>query len=216
MSKTIVFVRHGESEANEFIHNKDPDFETKINIGDPHLTPKGHEQAKATADYLFGIFKKKPCKNVTILVSPFTRTKQTAQPFIDLMSFPQVQETTLLTEYTKPDKTIPNELTRKGVKNHPSWEHFLMQMRLFVLELVTHESDLVFVFGHSLFLSAMTTFLECGKAPSKDQLVFRFPNCSITTFLYSDLKWKITCTASTIGCGKLVTGEESEYGTIIA
>jgi hypothetical protein len=38
----IVFVRHGESEANVYLHNHDPDADRHINrLGDPELSELG-------------------------------------------------------------------------------------------------------------------------------------------------------------------------------
>ncbi len=72
----MFLLRHGQSYFN--LHftetRRDPGIE------DPELTPLGHEQARAAAAALAdkGIRR--------VIVSPYTRALQTAQPFMDLPS----------------------------------------------------------------------------------------------------------------------------------
>ena len=52
----MIFVRHGESESNWFIHQDkdDPDLNKKINaLGDPNLTELGKKQAEKVTSSLF-------------------------------------------------------------------------------------------------------------------------------------------------------------------
>ncbi len=74
----MYLLRHGQSLFN--LHftetRKDPGIE------DPELTPLGHEQAEAAAEKLAD-------KKITrIIVSPYTRALQTAQPFLRRQEVP--------------------------------------------------------------------------------------------------------------------------------
>lgn len=67
----LIFVRHGQSEAN--VDNEI--YFQKLNQ-DIELTEKGKKQAKLSAKFIDGYLDED--SNVEIVYSPFTRTKQTA------------------------------------------------------------------------------------------------------------------------------------------
>ena len=76
----MILLRHGQSEFN--LHftatRKDP------GIPDPKLTPLGHEQAEAAAEALAHE------KISRILVSPYTRALQTAEPIAKRLGLPVI------------------------------------------------------------------------------------------------------------------------------
>ena len=217
---TVIFVRHGESQSNTLIHQdpNDPDLSDKLNmIGDPHLTIKGHKQAGVLGEYLS---KQLGTKSVRVLTSLFTRTEQTSKPFCDMHSKYIISKdcVDLLSEYTKPEKKLTEEHYKRGLKNHQNWDEFTKTVVDFVkiLEEMVSEPSTIVVFGHSLYISVIISYLGSYKTfiPSKNELVFRHPNCSITT-LKHDNSWKIFNVASIAHLPKeIVTGTECDYGTV--
>ena len=76
----MILLRHGQSEFNLLFTQtrKDP------GIPDPKLTPLGHEQAEAAAEALADQGLRR------ILVSPYTRTLQTAAPIAKRLGLPVI------------------------------------------------------------------------------------------------------------------------------
>jgi broad specificity phosphatase PhoE len=74
----MFLLRHGQSYFNLHFNTSrmDPGIE------DPELTPLGLEQAAAAADALAGVALTR------IIVSPYTRALQTAEPFLELHEAP--------------------------------------------------------------------------------------------------------------------------------
>ncbi|MGD0490402.1 MAG: histidine phosphatase family protein [Steroidobacteraceae bacterium] len=74
----MFLLRHGQSYFNLHFNR------TRIDPGieDPELTPLGMEQARAAADALSG------ASLTRIIVSPYTRALQTAQPFLERHGLP--------------------------------------------------------------------------------------------------------------------------------
>jgi glucosyl-3-phosphoglycerate phosphatase len=74
----MILLRHGQSYFNLHFSNTrmDPGIE------DPELTPLGIEQAAAAGDALAGVALTR------IIVSPYTRALQTAEPFLGLQNAP--------------------------------------------------------------------------------------------------------------------------------
>jgi broad specificity phosphatase PhoE len=222
---TVIFVRHGESESNWFLHQDktDPELSKKINaLGDPKLTGLGSKQADKVGEYLHRLLKG---KNLRIFTSPFQRTSETAEPFIsrkvkEKIAF-SIQTLGVLQEYTKPQKHLTQDHHNKGIVHHETWDDFTKQIRAFVDELEDHcqENDHpIVIFGHSLYLSVLVSYIASSKEmmPKKEQLVFRFPNCSITTFEYSQSSWRIFNVGSLAHLKKgLITGTECPFGNTL-
>ena len=204
--RTIIFVRHGESDANAHQHadRNDPDLQQKMDaLGDPGLTEMGVKQADATAVHL----EKHVCGSFAVFTSCMRRAVDTASPFVILhdekrTENTQLFRTALLNEYTRPGKKLTGAHRNSGIGHHNSWDDFTAQVPVFV-DLMERliRADTVVVFGHSLFLSVLVSYLASGKKvlPEKDQCVFRFPNASITTFVYEEdtKRWRVLHTAST-------------------
>jgi hypothetical protein len=73
LPKTIILLRHGESEANA-----DMTIWKKIPDNLVGLTKKGREQALAIGERVEKVLQKNKCHRVHMVVSPFERTLQTA------------------------------------------------------------------------------------------------------------------------------------------
>jgi len=219
---TVIFVRHGESESNWFIHQDkgDPELTNNINaLGDPELTELGKNQAEAVGDYLHARLKD---KIVRVFSSPFARTHQTAEPFISRKSKERItfscRTLGVLQEYTKPEKQLTEDHHNKGIVHHETWDDFTKRIRIFAEQLEDHcqeNAHPIVIFGHSLYLSALTSYIASSKQmmPKKEQLVFRIPNCSITTFEFSQGSWRIFNVASLAHLRtKAITGTECPFG----
>ena len=165
---TILFIRHGESETNKFIHQdpNDPNLSDKLNaVGDPHLTENGKLQAKQVGEYLA---KNLNGKRVRVLTSLFTRTKETSQPFCDeyKKSITTNESLEILSEYTKPEKKLTQSHLEKGLRNHLDWKDFTKTIEecVDILEdMAQCNMEPIVVFGHSLYISALTSYLGSSR-----------------------------------------------------
>jgi broad specificity phosphatase PhoE len=221
-SHPIVFVRHGESEANVFLHNHDPDAGTKINrLGDPKLSTLGLEQAKATCQALIKSFNEIGNPRVFVLCSQFTRAVQTGQYFVDnYESLLGYTETNKLLEYTPPKKNLSQIHLDSGLSHDHTWDEFKSRIISFCDEWVTtppHQP--IVVFGHSMFISCLVTYISSHRKffPEKDQMFFRYPNCSITTLVWDHERnrWMGDHIASITHLPKkLVTGTHTPFATL--
>jgi broad specificity phosphatase PhoE len=116
----MFLLRHGQSYFN--LHYT----ETKRDpgIADPELTPLGHQQARLAAERL------RDAGLTRVIVSPYVRALQTAQPFLDLPGvsvevMPQVRERTA---FTCDIGTHPDILARRFPQHEfghlpPRWWH---------------------------------------------------------------------------------------------
>ena len=197
----IIFVRHGESEANVIIHQEMDllphkkssyaEMGEKLNkVGtDPLLSELGHKQAQNIANYLIKQLDGKPIK---VISSTYARAIQTADPLVK--SYDKILEyvtSELLIEYTHPDRKLSEEDTKKGIKTHLNWNDFLDDISEFIAfieyKIKSQTEDVpIVIYGHSIYLSVLTSYLGSAKTyfPEKKDLVFRFPNTSITTYQY--------------------------------
>jgi broad specificity phosphatase PhoE len=220
---TVVFVRHGESNSNVYLHEnpKDPELSSKINaLGDPDLSELGKKQAAVVGKFLHKCLIN---QKVRVLTSLFSRTKQTSDPFIKIFKkhIISVNHLEVLNEYTKQEKNLTEKHLEKGISHHDNWKHFTEKIIEFVdlLEnLCQCNESTIIVFGHSLFISATISYLGSSKQmmPLKNQLTFRLPNCSITTTEYSQGSWRIFNVGSIAHLSKeIVTGTECSFGTTL-
>lgn len=221
---TIVFIRHGESDSNVLLHQSknDINLSSKISaLGDPGLSELGEKQALAVGEYLRTILG--PNQKVKVLTSLFSRTKQTAEPFCNLhKDNVEVFHLESLNEYTRPTKYLSQAHLDAGLKHHKEWSDFTNQIEEFVnsLEALAQSNvgSVILIFGHSLFISVMVSYLGSHQTfmPDKSQLVFRFPNCSITTMRYSLGNWKLLNVGSIAHLPEnLNSGVECPFGTAI-
>lgn len=199
----FYLIRHGESESNKIIHSQEIKDSKKrkkaLNAnGDPCLTPLGCQQAFHTAKHLFDKISEK-YSSVNILVSPLKRTKETADPFIELCkknNFPfKLVYDPNLQEYTSPQKQVDELLTHLGepLIVDKQWSHFTDRV-LKILKVLREPSETPFIiFGHSQFFSVLLSYFgsqETYVLP-RHKIVFHLPNCCITTFSYYYDHWRI-------------------------
>jgi broad specificity phosphatase PhoE len=210
-NRNIIFVRHGESESNLHIHTdpNDPQLNEKINKnGNPHLTELGKLQAEKTAEYLVDKLKG---RHVYLFTSKFARTIETAKPFLERANVLCVTSTELLNEYTKPTKVLSERDRDIGISHHQTWDCFIANVKEFIKVLSECRYGDIVVFGHSLFISVLISYLgskgnhEINGAEEKT--VFELPNCSITTVGLTESDWHIYHVGSINHLNsKLVTG----------
>lgn len=101
--KIIYFVRHGETEWNKEGIRQGPTG---------HLTPRGREQASATAER----FPKERGRPQAIISSPYERTKETAE-IISARLGMEVEYSDLLRERKNPTEIIGHSGTEREVRN---------------------------------------------------------------------------------------------------
>lgn len=223
--KLIIFVRHAESESNKHIHDGELSgralTDKIMSNPDPGLTDHGHLQAQKTADHLIEKLNKHHNKRVHVLVSPFTRTVQTADPFIKNIKTPcQVEIVNSLFEWTSVKKKMPKELLDKGIKNDTTWSEFVNRTLEFKEYLkkklaTIHNGEIIVIFGHSLYFAVLIPHLTSQEryTVAEDEVSIQLPNCSITCFeLNERKKWDFFLTGSIHHLEELVTGHHVHFG----
>ncbi|MBP2627749.1 MAG: Phosphoglycerate mutase [Firmicutes bacterium] len=186
MSKKIWLIRHGESTANA--GSATDNHETIP------LSPKGWKQA----EQISLLFKGAPS---LIITSPFTRTRQTAEP--TLRRFPNVrhevwdvQEFTYLAPHTCTNTTAaerkarvneywnrvdPNDIDGEGAE---SFSMLLSRAKIAIDHLKRLEDGFIVMFTHAQFMRAMHILkannTEDAKALMKQfRELPRFENCQV-------------------------------------
>lgn len=198
----VIYVRHAESEANLIIHNRKNQLKplsksqeaimTSLHT-DPNITLNGTYQAASTANHLLDRIRMMGRTSVTVWISPFQRTQQTAKPFIDLCAkyhidceiciLPELQE------YTTDKYTLSDKQKQIGLIVHGSVNHFLDKVVEFSNILKDHlktqePNSVLIVFGHSLFISSLMAYHVTQETFSNDLSGFHLPNCSISCEMY--------------------------------
>lgn len=219
----IIFVRHGESETNKFIHDGEQDLESKINsLGDPELTKLGKRQAVNTADFLVRKLHGMGAPKVNVHISLFTRAQQTAAPFLELYgeNIAGKHISRDLMEWTPPKKNLSQLHLEKGLKHDKDWDNFAARVKDFILQFddatSTDDAKITIVFGHSIFISSMVSYLasQRNRFPSSvEELCFQLPNCSISTVELRPTRWVTHYVGSIAHLPfELVSGTESPFG----
>lgn len=184
----IIFIRHGESQSNKFLHDNHSNADTLINsIGDPELTDIGLLQAQSTSLFLR---KKIESKEVRVYTSGFKRAQQTASAYSD-----NITVRVGLNEYTHPKKSLTEEDIRRGLYHHVDWSHFTDVVRrecVYFTEQADAADGPIIIFGHSLWISTAIEYLSTGLLPPTiGDLSFELPNCSISVAQKDGKKWRI-------------------------
>lgn len=91
----IFLIRHGES-----VQNTKENYETKLPDNKVYLTEKGKEQAKETGEFLSKYIKENNInlENATLWISPYTRTRETAEIINKYLNIKKVKEDITLIE----------------------------------------------------------------------------------------------------------------------
>lgn len=220
----ILLIRHGESESNNIFRNEG-DYP---NVSDAVLTKLGHQQAEVTANHLMQCFKNYGTEmpKITVWMSPFMRTQQTAAPFIELAkdSIVHTEVIPTLQEYTSISKHLSEELIKAGCINHQSWNHFIENVRTFNTQLkktyrALQDDEILVIFGHSIVISVLLSYYASQRKnmpATIDDISIHIPNCSITSLkLNSKGRWNIYTTASIAHLpSTLVPEDKFMFGTL--
>lgn len=198
----IVFVRHGDSDVNKFIHDNknDSNLTSKINtMYDPELTDIGVKQAAVTAKFINDKLIKQN-KKFSVLTSPYIRAVNTAKPLLDLKNTNIIDYymSGLLLEYTRP------EIAPIGAISHHTWKEFTDKIVEFVNYIENFkpvDSETLIIYGHSLFISVLLGYIGSNKKfiPTNNDIIFSIPNCSLSVFNFDRIKkkWSIFKISST-------------------
>lgn len=174
----IIFVRHGESVSNKHLHQGQ--MHKINNYADPELTSIGQQQAEQTAEHLKNVLQKE--EKVAVFTSQYTRTQQTAKPYISSnTNVHHLHHMGLFNEYAPSYQKLP-----ANIQHDNSWDDFTLRVKNFADNLLEISSNAV-VFGHSLFISVLASYLILGTLPDKP--LFTIPNASITTFVFENNMW---------------------------
>lgn len=198
MKKIVVYVRHAESEANVIIHKEkdklkklsDDQDELINSYIDPNITSLGEQQALYTAKYLIERIRLMNKTNITVWISPFRRTQETAKYFINLciennITY-KVQIIPELQEYTTNKKPVSEILIDNGIVIHKSFSEFVSQVIIFnnILKNELRKQDqntIHILFGHSLFFSVLMSYhIIHEQVFPKNISSLQLPNCSIS------------------------------------
>ena len=199
----IICLRHGESTPNRIIHDSEGDSLSKserhviATYKDPKLTERGHIQAQKTSEYLIQCLQIMKPGKVRVLISPYQRTLDTSQPFVNSKVISYSEVLPILREYTEVGKAT-DEHIKKGLLPDEDWISFqkrIIDFTTYLKHVVSKSTskDIIVIYGHSLFFSAMLSYVGSQETwlPSKSNIVYQMPNCSITTIGYDKRKWSI-------------------------
>lgn len=169
--KSIFIIRHGESTANAGERT------------DAHDTIPLSEKGKAQAENLAKEFSVTPD---LIIVSPFTRTQETARPFIEKHITVPV-EMWDVHEFTYLDPKVCNGTTKEersvAVKKYwnaldvhyqdgdeaETFALFIDRIRTFVKKLQSRQEKTIVIFSHGAFIQNLKTYLEmCSRVGDKE------------------------------------------------
>jgi hypothetical protein len=164
---------------------------------------------------------------ITIWISPFKRTEETANRFIDLCSkyyidydvkfFPELQE------YTTNKKPMSDKQKNVGLIIHDSLDIFLNKVIQFndmlKIELKEQTKDNVLViFGHSVFFSSLLSYHVTHEKHMPNNISsIQLPNCSISceSFFSETNKWKTFIVGSIAHLPEnVITGNHVPFGSI--
>jgi broad specificity phosphatase PhoE len=196
----IIYVRHGTSLNNVVQQQVNP-------ILDSPLTEKGMEQATITATYLFKHIQDTKPNIITIIVSPYSRTRDTAKALIRLLVDNNIDYDlkTIMDcrEYTPVHKIISDELS-DYITHDADWPSFINRVIRFndALKKETAADKLVIVFSHGLLISSLLSYQATQETYKgyTHYIAFDLKNCSLTfvDYLHKDKDmWRIHCVGNT-------------------
>ncbi len=235
MDNLVIYVRHAESEANVVIHNK-PNKSDKSKLSqsqenllnsyaDPHITSLGKTQAAHTATHLIQTILKLNKTKVTIWVSPFKRTIETAKPFI-IGCFDRNIDYTVtflpeLQEYTTNKKPLSEEQKESGLIIHQNFDSFLHKLLTFNEMLKNqlkkqNQEQILIVFGHSIFFSTLLSYHIMHERITPTEISsLQLPNCSLSCEMLevNPFKWATFIVGSVAHLNKnIITGNHVPLG----
>lgn len=231
----VLMVRHGESRSNEAIHKLPgqtvicDQMSARLDLTfDPPLSEFGLSQAEETGKHLINTVKMveeiggKPMK-IVVWVSPFTRTKQTAEPFLRLSGLKgQEIEKTNLQEFVdpnKPYKKLPHEMITKGLKNHSSLEEYYDDLKKLNEEIKdvlnnAEPNTVLIIFGHSLTMSLLRVYQATNEnyLPVDGITCLEIPNCFIAGSRYESGRWRVFESPGHFADKRHISGIHTPFG----
>jgi 2,3-bisphosphoglycerate-dependent phosphoglycerate mutase len=164
MAKEVWLIRHAESASNA-------GEKTKSTATNP-ITDKGWDQATMLKDYLL---KKAPSPDL-IVTSPFIRTKQTAQPFVDHWGISAiecaVQEFTYLNAELYANTSVTDRIPARGVywaRNDPnytdgggaeSFNDLIFRAKDAIDFVVERPEKTIMIFSHGWFIKTIWWLIQ--------------------------------------------------------
>lgn len=197
--KNVYFVRHGETESNMGGFYQSPDVE---------LSQKGHEGARAVAERFKHI-------NVdTVLSSPFTRARQTAEHIAEATQRPLgicdhahevLNASVMWGKHFDSEVGKTYEAEKAKNFNNPDWQpngaenYYLVSQRVnrVIAQLEENEDSNIVLVSHGNFLRYLIARLMlAGKDDVETNTIIykslaRMSNVAITFFEYDEAKWKL-------------------------
>ena len=200
---TVITVRHGESESNLVIHKSPNQLVDESGVKklesfeDPALTATGIIQANLTAEHLYNHFITTYGDDVKLMIwiSPFLRTRQTAEPFIKMASslIENIRIEPMLQEFVRSGKELSSDfITETGLKNHQSWIEYQDDIKTLNEKIKTtirsfNDNTHLVIFGHSLTTSILTTYQATNEHYiTESYATIQLSNCSLTTVRYNE------------------------------
>lgn len=177
----VWLIRHGESESNANLPTVHP--ATSV------LTAKGLAESEAIADSF-------PVKPSLIVISPYVRAQQTAEPTlarfrpISQEQWP-VQEFTFLDPIRYSNTTVTEREPHAAEywkRNDPhfkdggmgeSFNEFLERVRGTLAKLRRHSADFIAVFSHGFFMRALVWSLLAGACEATPESMRRYRHFSM-------------------------------------
>lgn len=245
MQNLVIYVRHAESESNAIIHTAKKEnlihTSKKSNLkilsqsqevllnsySDPNITFIGSQQASCLAEHLINKINILNKKTVNIWISPFKRTIETANKFIELCTKNNIDHNVKimpeLQEYTSKKKTLTDKEIDAGLIIHDTIDVFLNKITIFndilkqhLYEQEVNQDSVLILFGHSLFFSSLMTYhITQETILPTDTSSLQIPNCSISceSFNCETNKWKTFIVGSIAHLPTtLITGNHVPFG----
>ena len=191
----IILIRHAESMKNELIH-KSQEHLLHTMGSNTSITDRGKLQAESLQYILSSLRVKYP--NIVVRTSMLNRTIET---YNVTNQFPRrVVHDENLNEW---DKSNGEALTDFGIRVQQTIDELYK-----IYE--SQSAECVVIFGHSLFFSMLITKII---SYNSNDLVFEFPNCSVSSLAIKDDKWAIyqLCDVSHISPRHYRTGTHTVY-----
>ena len=184
--KTIIMVRHGESETNV----------RKVFTGqlDAPLTENGHEQARLMARYL------DKYKVDKIYASSLERAIETAQAIADRQNCPMEKSDALKEIYSGFWQGLTfGEIAEKYPENYQVWKNDIGfatpdggetckqlydRVTAFFEKVLTEPEETVCLVCHAIPIRMMESYIHCGCVAGAQEISW-VPNASVTVYEYN-------------------------------
>lgn len=198
--KKVYFVRHGETEGNAGGYFQFPDTP---------LTQTGHDGARALAERF------RHLKIDELIVSPFLRTQQTAEPISKVLDLPiityedfhEIDQATVMrgvkiysdagkayNELYYKEHFISSDHQLEGLENY---HDVITRVKSCITMLEENKNENILVVSHGNFLRFVIAYLLMGKKNDMETIMtinhsfLRMSNVGITEFVFDVERWKL-------------------------